>query len=334
MKKFIAVLIFVFAAREIIFADGIRLENFDYPFPVKMFKFTSQKQNLEMAYMDVSPTNANPPTVVLLHGKNFSGAYWAQTATALRDAGFRVIMPDQIGFGKSSKPENYQFTFQQLALNTHALLTNCGVTQAFICGHSMGGMIATRYALMFPAETISLLLVDPIGLEDWKAKGVPYLSVDQQFQNELNQTPKKIHAYEKENYYHGDWKPAYDRWANMLTNFLASPDYPRMAWDQALTTDMIFTQPVCYEFQNLDVPVLLIVGELDRTAIGKDRATPAVKKTLGNYPELGLETAAKIPHAKLVEIPGAGHLPQIEKFSEFFPPFLSFLQSNSVAAKK
>src|ERR1700679_384275 len=81
-------------------ADGVRLENFQYPFPVHIFKFSSQQQNLEMAYMDVQPTKANGQTVVLLHGKNFSGAYWEQTAAALSQSGYRVIIPDQIGFGK------------------------------------------------------------------------------------------------------------------------------------------------------------------------------------------------------------------------------------------
>jgi pimeloyl-ACP methyl ester carboxylesterase len=333
MKKSFVILFSLVIVFQNSWADGIQLENFPYPFPVKIFKFASQKQDLEMAYMDVQPTKSNAPVVVLLHGKNFSGAYWQATAIVLRDLGYRVIIPDQIGFGKSSKPANYDFTFQQLAINTHDLLQDCGVKKAFICGHSMGGMLATRYALMYPDDTIALGLVDPIGLEDWKAKGVPYTSVNAQFQKELQQTPKKIYRYEKENYYHGDWKPEYDRWVDMLTNFLAAPDYPRMAWDQALTSDMIFTQPVCYEFHNLRMPVLLIVGERDRTAIGKDSAPRQVKKLLGHYPELGLETASKISNVKLVEIPGVGHLPQIEAFPKFIRPFKDFLQANSPPAK-
>lgn len=310
-------------------ADGIRLENFQHPFPVHIFKFSSQKQSLEMAYMDVQPTNANGETVVLLHGKNFSGAYWGQTAAALGQTGYRVIIPDQIGFGKSSKPENYQFSISQLAFNTHELLKSCGVKSAHVVGHSMGGMIATRYALMYPNETKTLVLPDPLGLEDWKAKGVPYSTVDQNFQAELKQTPEKIRAYEKENYYHGQWKPEYDQWAEMLVQFESSPDYPRMAWDQALASDMIFTQPVCYEFGRLKMPVLLIIGQADRTAIGKERVSDEVKSTLGNYPELGRKTAALIPNAKLVALDGVGHLPMIEAFPRFIAPLQAFLKSNS-----
>ena len=93
-----------------------------------------------MAYMDVAPTAAaNGRTVVLMHGKNFSGDYWGQTARDLAAAGFRVVVPDQIGFGKSSKPQRYQFTFQQLATNTAALLNSLGVVDVEVVGHSMGG---------------------------------------------------------------------------------------------------------------------------------------------------------------------------------------------------
>src|SRR4051812_39908829 len=94
-----------------------RLQQFEYPFPVQIFAFPSQQQDLEMAYMDLQPNAVPLGTVVLLHGKNFGGAYWEETARALAGVGYRVIMPDQIGFGKSSKPAHYQFTLQQLAAN-------------------------------------------------------------------------------------------------------------------------------------------------------------------------------------------------------------------------
>lgn len=276
--------------------------------------------------MDVQPTNANAEAIVLLHGKNFCGAYWDQTASALREEGYRVIIPDQIGFGKSSKPAHYQFSFQQLAANTHELLSALGIKQAHILGHSMGGMVAARYALMFPAGTRTLVLANPLGLEDWKAKGVPHTPIDQVYQQELKQTPEAIRAYQLENYYHGDWKPEYDRWVEFLASFIRSPDYRGMAWDQALTYDMIYTQPVCYEFSELRMPVLLIIGQRDRTAIGKNQASVEARAILGDYPALGRKTAAVIPKAKLVELNGVGHLPHIEDFPRFIAPLKAFFK--------
>src|SRR3954451_5762049 len=152
------------AAAEPAAVYGPELEGFDYPFTVQRFNFPSQGQSLSMAFMDIAPDKPNGRTVVLLHGKNFCAATWEATITALAGAGYRVIAPDQIGFCKSSKPEKYQFSFQQLAGNTHALLASLGVHRATIIGHSTGGMLGIRYALMYPAEVDQLVLVDPIGL--------------------------------------------------------------------------------------------------------------------------------------------------------------------------
>ncbi|MEO7412410.1 MAG: alpha/beta hydrolase [Opitutaceae bacterium] len=321
------------STRVIAAADNLRLEGFAYPFPVQTFRFSSQRQDLEMAYMDVAPAAGNASngaaTVVLLHGKNFGGAYWEETARALNQAGYRVIIPDQIGFGKSSKPESYQFTFHQLATNTHELLRRLNVREAHILGHSMGGMVAARYALLFPAETRSLTLVNPLGLEDWQAEGVPYATVDKSYQREIEQTPEKIRAYQEKFYYDGKWKPEYDRWVEMLTLFLRSPNYSRMAWNQALTSEMIFTQPVLHEFGRLKLPVLLIIGQRDRTAPGRDAAPPEVQAKLGNYPALGRKSAAAIAGAQLVELDGLGHLPQIEAFPRFIAPLRAFLDAAS-----
>jgi len=306
-------------------AYGPELEGFDYPFPVRQFNFMSQGESLHMAYMDVppaDPAHANGRTAVLLHGKNFCGATWVETIHRLSDAGYRVIAPDQIGFCKSSKPERYQFTFQQLARNTHDLLESIGVTRATMIGHSTGGMLAIRYALMYPDATQQLVLVDPIGLEDWKAKGVPSLSVDQWYARELNTTADRIRRYEQATYYAGQWRDSYEPWVQMLAGMYRGPGKQLVAWNSALLYDMIYTQPVCYEFGLLKVPTLLMIGDKDTTAIGKDAAPPEMRAKLGHYPELGKAAARAIPHATLVEFPTLGHTPQLQDPAAFHKALL------------
>ena len=129
---------------------GADLEGFDYPYEVHRFQFTSQGDEVFMAYMDVLPQQSNGRTAVLLHGRNFCAATWENSINVLREVGFRVIAPDQIGFCKSSKPVHYQFSIQQLAANTNALVKSLGIDRAIYIGHSFGGMTAIRYALMFP----------------------------------------------------------------------------------------------------------------------------------------------------------------------------------------
>jgi pimeloyl-ACP methyl ester carboxylesterase len=308
---------------------GPELQGFDYGYPVAEFSFSSQRQTLHMAYIDVQPKNSNGRVAVLMHGKNFCAATWRSSIEALSAAGFRVIAPDQIGFCKSSKPERYQFTFQQLARNTHALLASLGVKLPILIAHSTGGMIAVRYALMYPAETQLLALVDPIGLEDWKAKGVPSVSVDDWYAQELKTNADSIRRYETDTYYAGHFSPDYEPWVQMLAGLNAGSGKELVAWNSALLYDMIYTQPVFYELQNLALPTLLIIGDRDNTAIGKQFAPPEIRPTLGHYPELAKAAVQRIPRATLIEFPELGHAPQIQDPAAFHLALLQWLKLNA-----
>ncbi|WP_299779273.1 alpha/beta hydrolase [uncultured Formosa sp.] len=303
----------------------LELANYEYPYPVSILELKIQEQDLKMAYMDVKPENYNGKNIVLFHGKNFNGAYWKTTIEALTKEGFRVIVPDQIGFGKSSKPEHFQYTFQQLAQNTKTLLDTLKISKTAILGHSMGGMIATRFTLMYPETTDKLILENPIGLEDWKLK-VPYKSVEWWYENALKSNYESIKKYQLVSYYDNNWKPEYDQWVNLLAGWTLNSDYKKIAWNSALTSDMIFTQPVVYEFKNVTAPTLLIIGTRDRTALGKPLVSNEVRKTMGLYNELGKKTQKTIPNAQLVEIENVGHLPHIEKFNSFITPLIKFMK--------
>ena len=306
---------------------GPELEGFDYPFPVKQFEFTSQGAKLHMAFMDVQPAQANGHTVVLFHGKNFTAATWERTIRVLAGAGYRVVAPDQIGFGKSAKPAHYQYSFQQLVHNTRAMLASIGVTHAALVGHSTGGMLAVRYALMFPREVDQMVLVNPIGLEDWAAEGVPSPTVDQWYQRELGATAQRIRAYEQSTYYAGRWRPEFEAPVRMLAGLVQGPGRELVAWNTALIDDMIFTQPVVHEFDLVRTPTLLLIGQRDTTAIGKDLAPPEVAARLGHYQALGRRAAHFIPHARLVEFPDLGHAPQIQDPEAFHAALLEGLTS-------
>lgn len=306
------------------------MENYGYPYPVKFFSIKIANQDVRMAYMDVAPSigrrdsenpNPNVPTVVLFHGKNFFGAYWKETIDELRKRGFRVVVPDQIGFGKSSKPD-IPYSFNLLAENTKKLLDSLGIKNAAVVGHSMGGMVAIRFALMYPEFTTKLVLENPIGLEDYKEKA-PAVSTQKLYEQQLNQTEEQIRSYQKK--YYVEWKPAYDKYMQVPLRQMASGEYPRLAWSAALTTQMIYEQPVCHEFSLLKPPTLLIIGQQDRTAIGKDRVSPEVAATMGNYPELGEKVAKEIPNAKLVRIDKCGHIPHFEAPEKFHAALIEFL---------
>jgi pimeloyl-ACP methyl ester carboxylesterase len=299
---------------------------FPYPWPVHFYEFESQRQGLRMAYLDVAPAErANGEVVLLLHGKNFNASDWEATIRSLTAAGFRCVAPDQIGFGRSSKPATYQFSFTQLAANTRALLQSLGIARTVVVGHSMGGMLAGHYAVAYPEATKKLVLVNPIGLEDYAAL-VPPRTVDDWYRGDLKATPASVREYQRNTYYAGAWKPEYEVHTRLLAGWTRSSDWPKVAWNSALTTDMIFTQPLVPKLPQIRVPTLLIIGTRDRTALGKPFAAPDVQKTMGNYEELGKVTQQRVAGSRLVEIPGVGHVPQVEAFPVFERALLGFLR--------
>lgn len=301
------------------------LSNYQYPFEVHYLDLQSQKQNLKMAYMDVKPQKSNGKIIMLLHGKNFNGAYWEKTAKDLSKKGFRVVIPDQIGFGKSSKPESYQFSFPQLVDNTKAILDKLKIEKAIVLCHSMGGMVATRFTLLYPEKVEKLILENPIGLEDYKTFA-SYQTLDKAYASELKNTAETYKNYQLKFYYDNKWKEEYQPWLDLIAGGTIHPDYPKVAWNAALTSDMIYNQPVCYEFKNIKVPTLLIIGTRDRTAIGKDRAPKELQPKMGQYQELGMKTQQQITGSKLVEIENVGHLPHIELYDKFWSALYDFIK--------
>lgn len=293
-----------------------------YPFPVSYFHLTIENQPVQMAYMDVKPMKANGQTIILFHGKNFNGFYWKDVILFLTDAGYRVIVPDQVGWGKSDYP-NIHYSFNGLATNNRKLLDSLGITQTVVLGHSMGGMLATRFGLMYPEMVSKLILEDPIGLEDYRTF-VPYQPLDSAYATELKATYESYKKYQQG--YYPVWKPKYEPLVAAQAFVLQRPDFKSIAWANALTYEMIYEQPVCYEFKNLKAPTLLIVGLADRTIVGKNRVPPNLLPVHGQYQLLGKKTAAAIPGCKLVELPGVGHIPHIQEPKQFQQAVIRFLK--------
>jgi pimeloyl-ACP methyl ester carboxylesterase len=304
------------------------LTEFAYPHPTAMHAFKAQQMDLRMAYMDVQPTTANGRTVVLLHGKNFCGATWEGVIGAVTGAGYRAVVPDQIGFCKSDKPRDYTYGLHELAANTHDLLRALSVEKPILVGHSMGGMLAIRFALSFPQSVGGLVLINPIGLEDWRAEGVPERTLDELFAAEKTTTAESIRMYQQKVYYDGRWKPEYDRWVEMLASMYAGPDGETVAWAQAKTSRMIFSDPVIYEIERIPVPVALLIGGKDTTAIGRDRVPMDVAALLGDYPRLARTMSVRLQNGARFKLwPDLGHSPHIEAPDMVHPELLDVLSA-------
>jgi pimeloyl-ACP methyl ester carboxylesterase len=293
---------------------SITLENVEYAYPVNFLPINVEGQDLRMAYMDIKPLKPNGSSVLLFHGKNFAGYYWTNVIKALSESGYRVIVPDQLGFGKSSKAF-INYSFHTLAGFNKQLIDSLGVKQTVVMGHSMGGMLATRFALLYPANTTQLVLENPIGLEDYRTF-VPYASTETMYRTELKTTPESVKKYYQSSYF-VEWKPEYDELVRIASGVTGSSDFPRAAKVAAMTSQMIYEQPIVHEFPLLKVPVLLLIGTQDKTIVGKARLSTEDQKKYGQYTVLGRQTAARIPGSKLVEFSNSGHIPHLEIATEF-----------------
>ena len=141
-------------------------EEIEYPFPVQYLELERFNQRMRYAYMDVAPTGTpNGETVFIQHGMNFYSEAYTDTINALTDEGFRVLAVDRIGYGKSSKPiVPYNFNF--VAANMKALIDFLGIDKVAAVGHSMGGMVVSRFAMVYPESTSHVVMINQIGLTD------------------------------------------------------------------------------------------------------------------------------------------------------------------------
>lgn len=312
-KAFLFLLLFLFVKNTI--------AQVTYPYPLQYFLLNIENKKVQMAYMDIKPANANGKNIMLFHGKNFNGYYWKDIIPALTEKGYRVIVPDQLGWGRSDKPDLH-YSFHALAKNNRLLLDSLHIDKVTVIGHSMGGMLAVRYALMYADKTEKLVLENPIGLEDYKTF-VPYQSIDKIYLKEKSATYESYQKYQAS--YYPVWKPAYDQYVMAQAEALADTAFKQIARVNAITYQMIYEQPVIYEVTKITIPTLLIIGQADRTIVGKDLLTQDQQNKYGQYPQLGKKIKMQMKNCKLIELNGVGHIPHIQEPDLFKKALFNFL---------
>ncbi len=293
-------------------ATAIDYSNVPYPFPVEYLPVELGGQDYRMAYMDVAPTAAaNGQTVVLFHGMNFYAAAFEVTIDALRREGFRVIAIDRLGFGRSSKPDIH-YNLHMPARHTKMLLDHLGIDRAAIIGHSMGGMVATRFASTYPHVTTHVVMVNQIGLTDPRP-GNEWTEPEAAYRQALGTDYAGVLANHTR-YYPRGWKPEYLSWVRVQYGLTLSGDWPRMARVRAAQRMILFEDPVVHEWQYIASKALVIGGADDRL--------------VDDYPARARHVAESLQNAELVIFPGVGHVPAFEIPDEYHAALVRFLKSD------
>lgn len=289
------------------------LEEIDYPYPVSYLELNRYGQDMRMAYMDVPAAGTpNGQTVVVFHGMNFYGEAYEGTINELRDAGFRVIALDQIGFGKSSKPiVPYNFNF--LVANSKAVLDELGVERAALVGHSMGGMVAARFALHYPEVATHLALVNQIGLTDARLSR-PWNDPGDGYDGPVDRQRAYRSSLRSQQNYYPDWYPPQLEYVRRSFGHYLSGDYPHYARVRSLLSHMIYIDPVVYDWQHISTKALVIGGEDDELA--------------EDWAGLARNSAAQLQNAAIILYPGVGHNPQHSVPEQFHGDLIRFLRSD------
>ena len=303
---------------------GIALEGLEYPFPVSFFPVKINGEELRVAYMDVAPTShANGHAVLLLHGRNFPSSYWAPTIKALSEAGYRVVAPDQLGFGKSSKPV-FDYHFDDMAGTTAALLEKLQIAKVDVVGHSMGGMLAVRFTRNYPQKVDRLVLEAPIGLEDYRFYVLP-IDTRHLIEREHNLSAADYRQQLMTNYSISLPPQAIEPFVEIRERVKQSGEYDRWLRSFVNSYQMIYREPVVHEIPLIAQETLFIMGANDHNAPGRAFAPPEARAKMGQNAELAKELTSRMRAARVSVVTGVGHLVHLEAEGQFNDLLLRFL---------
>lgn len=242
--------------------------------------------------------NANAPVIVMLHGLGGSSAHWATSIMPLAEK-FRVIVPDQVGFGKSDKPLiSYRIGTYVDFLD--AFLTQLKIEKATVAGISLGGWIAAQYAITYPKRVEKLVLVDAAGF-------APPKDFDPRFFQNLFPTTR---AQVKQSISLILFNTALINDAVvdslMTQRFLAGDGYTIQQIIESVKRNEDYVDG---QLGQIKQPTLIIWGKQDKLIL----------------PVNGERYKREIAGSQLVVIDQAGHAPNMEKASEFNAALLKFL---------
>lgn len=247
----------------------------------------------------------NGEPVVLLHGFGASADSWNRFAKPLTRR-YRVIAPDQPGWGASTRIESASYGYPAQVERLHQFLSALGLKRVHLIGHSMGGFIASAYAARYPDEVITLGLIAPHGmvepvasdLANDAAKGDNWLlaTSHQEFDRLLNNifakrryTPKAVLNYLAEHAIRNSVRSA-KIFAEMQTN----------------------DPPLAERLSHINAPALIIWGDQDRVL--HVSCADLFRKGIKN--------------SEVMIIPGSGHMPLVENAHKCSAAWLAFVEKS------
>ena len=242
------------------------------------------------------------PWLVLSHSLACSVRMWDPQIAALKDQ-YRILAYDTRGHGASEAPKG-AYTLELLADDLYALLQELKIKTAHFCGLSMGGMIGQTFALKYPGALRTLTLADTTSR--YPQDAAPLWAERVRTVETKGMEPLA--------------QPTLERW------FTEPFRKGNPAAVEAIRKLILATPPAGYagcshaipkinltaRLKEIKCPILVIVGE-------QDPGTP---------PAMAREIHDNAPGSKLVVLPQAAHLANLEQPAAFSRALADFLRSN------
>ncbi|OMC33125.1 hypothetical protein A5742_14610 [Mycolicibacterium fortuitum] len=248
------------------------------------------------------------PAVVLIAGFGLDGSIWGDTATRLIQSGYRVILLDQRGHGRSDKPVD-GYDLPQLSSDVRCVLDGLGVTRATLVGHSFGGQVAMHAAVTMPDRVDRLVLVGSNGVRGSRSAVFPFGLLADSLMPAMcgAEMDHRVAARRNGIVLAFSTPPPEDLARTMVATSLQLPQWAALA-----IFETMFTADLTAELDTLNQPVLQVLGIEDRVHSVKGARW----------------VAERLKDAELVEVPGCGHFPMLEHPAAFADALLAFLAGN------
>jgi len=254
-----------------------------------------------------APTQGDDCPIVMLHGFAGDKLNWVRYARHITSH-YRVIIPDLPGFGESDWHSHLIYSMRNQAIWLGAFLDALGIAKAHIAGNSMGGHIATHFAVRAPKRVETLLLFAPAGTE---GAGPPW----DEAKIEPGRHPLKTYSQKD-----------YDQLLQMVfvkpptligpvRRYFAMQAIARQPYNQKIFEDITVREAgnelVEVMLPSISMPTLVLWGDTDRLL---DCGQARLYETM-------------MPDARVIVLPGCGHMPMAEEPHYTACASLEFLQS-------
>jgi pimeloyl-ACP methyl ester carboxylesterase len=271
-----------------------------------------------ISYVDLNPEAKQ--AVVLVHGLGSNLKFWRYQIDAFAKQGYRVIAPDMLGYGKSSKPASFSYAMPDMAVVLKGLLDASGVKNPILIGHSMGGQTVLSLAIAHPGYAKALVLTAPAGFETFSAREKAWFK--RVMTTALIKSTSETGIWNtvaRSNFYR--WRDDYRWLVEERVRVRAAQDFDAYAYANVKSVHgLLDTEYTRGNLGRVKTPTLIIFGSADRLIPNRFLHGGPTRDVM----QVG---ADGIKGARLVELARCGHTLQMDCHTEYNAEVLAFLKA-------